>query len=357
MRALIAAGGTGGHIYPAIAVANEIMRRDASSTVRFVGTAHGLETRLVPQAGYELLLIESTGLVNMSWRERTRGLVILPKSFAGARRLMRQVRPDVVIGAGGYVSGPVLLVAALSRVRTLIMESNAVPGFTNRRLMRFVDKAAASFEATLPYFGNKGVVTGNPVRREFFDIPAKVRAANRFSLLLFGGSQGSRAINEAMIAALPLLAAERAVLQITHQTGRLDFERVRMAYEQAGWLTSADVREYIDDMVAAFAGADLIIARAGATTTAELAAAGRTAIMIPLPGQLEQQRNAEVLQHAGAARMIMQPELSGERLAREIAGLVAVPEQITGMERAVRLFARPNAAAATVDLVEELIKK
>ena len=354
MRALIAAGGTGGHIYPAIAVANEIMRRDAASTVRFVGTAHGLETRLVPQAGYELSLIESTGLVNMGWRARARGLAVLPKSFLAARRLIREFRPDVAIGAGGYVSGPVLLVAALSRVRTLIMESNAVPGFTNRRLIRFVDKAAASFEATLPYFGRKGVVTGNPVRREFFDIPAKVRDPTRFSLLLFGGSQGSRAINEAMIAALPLLASHRAVLQVTHQTGKLDFERVRAAYEQAGWMMNANVREYIDDMVTAFGNADLIIARAGATTSAELAAAGRTAIMIPLPGQLEQRRNAEVLQEAGAARMIMQPELSGERLAQEIAALVAAPERITEMEQAVRTFARPNAAAATVDLVEEL---
>ena len=357
MRALIAAGGTGGHIYPAIAVANEIMRRDAASTLRFVGTAHGLETRLVPQAGYELSLIESAGLVNMGWRARARGLSLLPKSLVAARRLIREFRPAVVIGAGGYVSGPVLLMAARSRVPTLIMESNAIPGFTNRRLIRFVDKAAASFEATLPYFGRKGVVTGNPVRREFFDIPAKVRDPTRFSLLLFGGSQGSRAINEAMVAALPLLTIERTVLQVVHQTGKSDFEHVRTSYERAGWLTNASVREYIDDMVAAFANADLIIARAGATTTAELAAAGRTAIMVPLPGQLEQRRNAEVLKGAGAARMIMQPDLSGERLAQEIAALVAAPERITEMEQAVRTFARPDAAAATVDLVEELIEQ
>ena len=357
MRALIAAGGTGGHIYPALAVANEIMRRDAASTIRFVGTAHGLETRLVPQAGYELSLIESAGLVNMGWRARVRGLSLLPKSLIAARRLLREFMPDVVIGAGGYVSGPVLLMAARSRVPTLIMESNAVPGFTNRRLIRFVDKAAASFAATLPYFGRKGVVTGNPVRREFFDIPVKVRDPTRSSLLLFGGSQGSRAINEAMMAALPLLARQRAVLQVTHQTGTADFERVRAAYEQAGWLTNAYVREYIDDMVVAFGNADLIIARAGATTAAELAAAGRAAIMIPLPGQLEQRRNAEVLQAVGAARLIMQTELSGERLAQEISALVAAPERITEMEQAVRTFARPNAAAATVDLVEELVKR
>src|ERR1041384_2545839 len=232
MRVLIAAGGTGGHIYPALAVANEIKRRDAASIIRFVGTARGLETRLLPPAGYELSLIESAGLVNMGWRARLRGLVVLPKSFLAARRLIREFRPGVVIGAGGYVSGPVLLTAALMRVPTLIMESNAVPGFTNRRLIRFVD-AAASFEATLPYFGRKGVVTGNPVRREFFDIPTMKRDPARFSLLLFGGSQGARAINEAMIAALAELEPHRAVLHITHQTGKLDHERVRRAYEQA----------------------------------------------------------------------------------------------------------------------------
>jgi len=357
MRALIAAGGTGGHIYPAIAVADELVSRDATAAVRFVGTAHGLETRLVPQAGYELSLIESAGLVNMSWRARTRGLVLLPRSFLAARRLIREFRPQVAIGAGGYVSGPVLLMAALSRVPTLIMESNAVPGFTNRRLISFVDAAAASFEATLPFFGSKGVVTGNPVRREFFDVPAKVLDSRRISLLLFGGSQGSRAINEAMIAALPLLAEHRDVLQITHQTGKLDFDRVRAAYKQAGWQEQGNVREYINDMVSAFGNADLIIARAGAATTAELAAAGRTAIMIPLPGQLEQRRNAEVLQDAGAARMVLQTELSGARLAQEIAALVAAPERIGEMARAVRKFARPNAAAATVDLVEKLVSK
>src|SRR2546423_13501517 len=270
MRVLIAAGGTGGHIYPGIAVAKELMRRDPASVVRFVGTARGLETRLVPRAGFELSLIESAGLKNVGAAGKLKGLLVLPKSLLAARRLIREFRPDAVVGAGGYVSGPVLLVAALSRVPTLIMESNAVPGFTNRRLIRFVNAAAASWEATLPYFGRKGVVTGNPVRREFFDIPAKVRDPTRFSLLLFGGSQGARAINEAMSAALPLLTEQRARLHITHQTGKLDFARVRAAYQQAGWLENADVREYIDDMVHAFASADLIIARAGATTSAEL---------------------------------------------------------------------------------------
>lgn len=356
MRVLIAAGGTGGHIYPGIAVAKEIMRRDPGSTVRFVGTARGLETRLVPQAGFELSLIESAGLKNVGWRARLRGLWLLPKSLLAARRLIREFRPNIAIGAGGYVSGPVLLMAAFMRVPTLVMESNALPGWTNRRLARFVDAAAVSFEAALPYFRSKAVVTGNPVRREFFDIPRKMRDPSRLSLLIFGGSQGARAINNAMVAALPHLAAHRSMLRITHQTGEADYERVLAGYMDAGWGENADVRPYIDDMVASFAAADLIISRAGATTSAELAAAGKAAIMIPLPTAADdhQRRNAEALQNAGAARMILQQELSGERLAAEIAALISAPERITQMENASRKLARGNAAEVTVDLIEKL---
>jgi len=357
MRVLIAAGGTGGHIYPGIAVAKELVRRDPESVVRFVGTARGLETRLVPQAGFELSLIESAGLVNMGLAARLRGLAVLPRSFVGARRLVREFRPDIVVGAGGYVSGPVMMTAALMRVPTLVMESNAVPGFTNRRLARFVDAAAVSFEAALGYFGGKGVVIGNPVRREFFEVPAKERDPARFSLLVFGGSQGARAVNEAVTAALPHLAARRGVLRVTHQTGKLDFEKVREAYETAGWAEAADVREYIDDMVSAFGAADLIVSRAGATTSFELMAAGKAALMVPLPGQLEQRRNAEVMQESGAARMILQSELSGERLAREIGELVEDPDRVTQMERAARKLARGDAAAAAVDLMEKLVGK
>lgn len=175
MRALIAAAGTGGHIYPGIAVAKEILRRDPQSVVRFVGTARGLETRLVPQAGFELSIIDSAGLKSVGARARVRGLSLLPRSFLGARQVIRGFRPDVVIGAGGYVSGPVLLTAAVMRLPTLVMESNAFPGWTNRTLARFVDKAAVTFEASLPFFRGKGVVTGNPVRREFFELPARQR--------------------------------------------------------------------------------------------------------------------------------------------------------------------------------------
>jgi UDP-N-acetylglucosamine--N-acetylmuramyl-(pentapeptide) pyrophosphoryl-undecaprenol N-acetylglucosamine transferase len=356
MRVLIAAGGTGGHIYPGIAVAKEVMRREPQSAVRFVGTARGLETRLVPQAGFELSLIESAGLKNVGMMARLRGLALLPKSFLAARRLIREFRPDIVVGAGGYVSGPVLLMAALMRVPTLVMESNALPGWTNRRLARFVDRATVSFEAALPYFRGK-VVTGNPVRREFFDIPPKRRDASRFSVLVFGGSQGARAINEAMVAALPRMQLLQSALRITHQTGEADYEKVRRAYMDAGWRENGDVRRYIDDMVALFAQSDLIICRAGATTSAELVAAGKAAIMIPFPFAADdhQRKNAEALQAAGAARMILQQELTGERLANEIMRLVSAPDEVTRMEEASRKLARGDAAAATVELMEKLV--
>jgi len=194
MRVLIAAGGTGGHIYPGIAVANEILRREPKSQVRFVGTAPGLENKLVPQAGFELSIIDSAGLKNVGPVARARGVLVLPKSFLAARTLLKAFRPDVVIGAGGYVSGPVVLTATLQRLPTLVMESNALPGWTNRVLARFVDKAAVSFDAALPFFRGKAVVTGNPVRREFFEIPRRERNATgvaQFSLLVFGGSQGA----------------------------------------------------------------------------------------------------------------------------------------------------------------------
>ncbi len=356
MRVLIAAGGTGGHIYPGIAVAKEAMRRNPESEVRFVGTARGLETKLVPEAGFQLSLIESAGLVNMGIAARLRGLLVLPKSFIHARSVIREFRPDVVVGAGGYVSGPVLLTAVLMRIPTLVMESNAVPGWTNKVLARFVDRAAVSFETALPFFRGKGVVTGNPIRREFFDIPAKRRDATRFSLLVFGGSQGARAINEAVVAALAHLESQRSVLYITHQTGEADFEKVRTGYEQAGWTNNADVRRYIDDMVALFAASDLIVSRAGATTGAELIAAGKAAIMVPLPGQIEQRKNAETLQANGAARMILQSDLTGESLAAEIANLIHAPDTLTRMEEASRKLSRGDAAQAAVDLIEELVE-
>jgi UDP-N-acetylglucosamine--N-acetylmuramyl-(pentapeptide) pyrophosphoryl-undecaprenol N-acetylglucosamine transferase len=357
MRVLIAAGGTGGHIYPGIAVAREIMRRASNAVVRFVGTARGLENRVVPNAGFELSLIESAGLKSVGLAARLRGVLLLPKSFFAARRLIREFRPDIVVGAGGYVSGPVLLTAALMKRPTLVMESNALPGWTNRVLARFIDQAAVSFTEAIPHFRGKAVLTGNPVRSEFFEVPARPLDPNHVSLLVFGGSQGARAINEAMVAALAHLASEKNRLRVTHQTGTSDVEKVQAGYAQASWSSNAEVKPYIDDMVNEFAKADLIVSRAGATTTAELLAAGKVAIMIPFPLAADdhQRKNAEALQAAGAARMILQQDLTGELLAHEIKSLLTRPSKLAEMAGAARKLARRDAAEKTVDLMEKLV--
>ncbi len=357
MKVLIAAGGTGGHIYPGIAVANEIMRRDASSEVLFVGTARGLETKIVPDNGFQLSLINSAGLKSVGFAGKVKGMMILPKSFLEARRLLKEFKPDVAVGAGGYVSGPVLMMASLMRIRTLVMDSNALPGFTNRQLARFVDKAALTFEEALPYFGKKGVVTGNPVRKEFFEI-APPESNGSVGLLIFGGSQGARAINNAMMAALPELHSSQDRLNIIHQTGEADYESVRETYKELGW-EKADVRPFISDMVSEFAKSDLIICRAGATTCAELAAAGKAAIMVPLPTAADdhQRKNAEAMQNAGAAKMILQKDLNGEVLAAEIERLIDEPEKISEMEMSAKKLGKRDAAEATVDLIESLARK
>lgn len=353
-RVLIAAGGTGGHIYPGIAIANELMRRDETSEVLFVGTAKGLETRIVPENGFQLSVIKSAGLKSVGLKGKLRGMMILPQSFLEAWKLIRDYRPNVVIGAGGYVSGPVLLTAALMGRRTLVMDSNALPGFTNRKLARFVDKAALTFEEAVPFFGKKAVITGNPVRDEFFGIEFE-EPHSPLRLLVFGGSQGSQAINRAVTAAVEFL--DKETVSIVHQTGEADLEAITKAYEDAGW--QADVRPYIVNMVDSFRDSDLIICRAGATTCAEVAAAGKPAIMIPLPTAADdhQRKNAEALVRAGAAEMILQNELTGQALAEKIEALSKDPERLAEMSRSAKKLARPDAAAVTVDIIEELARK
>jgi UDP-N-acetylglucosamine--N-acetylmuramyl-(pentapeptide) pyrophosphoryl-undecaprenol N-acetylglucosamine transferase len=284
---------------------------------------------------------------------KLKGLLILPKSFLEARAIIRTFKPDVVVGAGGYVSGPVLLMASLMRVPTLVMDSNALPGFTNRRLAPFVTKAALTFEAALPYFGEKGIVTGNPVRKEFFEITPKQRGA-KINLLIFGGSQGARMINNAMVEALKDLSHDR--VNITHQTGESDYENIRELYNRAGWGDAATVKPYISNMVDEFAKSDLIICRAGATSCAEIAAAGKAALLIPLPTAADdhQRKNAEALEKAGAAKMILQKNLSGKSLAEKIIDLINSPDKITAMETAAKKLARKDAAEVTVDIIEKL---
>jgi UDP-N-acetylglucosamine--N-acetylmuramyl-(pentapeptide) pyrophosphoryl-undecaprenol N-acetylglucosamine transferase len=356
MRVIIAAGGTGGHIFPGVAIAREFKQRDSSTAILFVGTARGLESKIVPRAGFDLELINVGALKGVSIFERTKSLFGLPMSLVAALRILKRFKPDVVVGIGGYSSGPTLLMAALSRTPTMIVEPNAMPGFTNRVLARFVDAAALSFADAQKYFGSRGVVTGNPVRVDFARL-AKKQRTGKLSVLIFGGSQGSRAINQAVIGALRLLASSRDRLSFTHQTGERDCETVRQGYVKAGF-EDADVRPFIHDMADQYARADALICRSGATTVAEVAAAGKAAIFIPFPFATDdhQRKNAEAFVRVGAGRMILQKDLTPARLAEELNQLIDNPGEIDRMEEASRGLGRVDSTERAVDLAMKIVR-
>jgi UDP-N-acetylglucosamine--N-acetylmuramyl-(pentapeptide) pyrophosphoryl-undecaprenol N-acetylglucosamine transferase len=355
LRIVIAGGGTGGHLYPGIAVARELLRRRPESAISFAGTARGIEARVIPREGFDLDLLRSAGLKGMSPLARARGLALLPLSAADAWRILSRRRPHLVIGVGGYSSGPVVALAAARRIPTLLLEQNAVPGFTNRTLAHAVSAAAVTFASTVGYFGRRGFVAGNPVRAEFFTA-SDIHTANAPpKVLIFGGSQGSHAINVAGVEAAPQLAAHRGRLAITHQTGERDLEFVRDGYRRAG--LDARVEPFLFAMEREITSADLVISRAGATTLAELTAAGRPSVLIPLPTAADdhQRKNAEVLRDAGAADVIEQKNLTGDRLAAVVTALIEDPERLTAMGRAARRLAKPDAARVIVDRALELV--
>jgi UDP-N-acetylglucosamine--N-acetylmuramyl-(pentapeptide) pyrophosphoryl-undecaprenol N-acetylglucosamine transferase len=356
LRVLVAAGGTGGHIFPALAVAEELVRRGAASEssppqFQFLGTARGLESRLIERSGFPYRVLPAAGLKGIRGMRFAKNAAVLPRTFWTGARALRSFRPDVVMGMGGYVAGPILLEAALCRMPTLIVEPNAAPGFTNRVLARLVTLAATGFEETARYFGAKGRFTGLPVRRAFFAIPAREHRPP-FTILVFGGSQGSAAINRVVVESLPLLSS--MPWRFVHQTGERDEAMVRDAYKKAG--VTAQVHAFVDDMPAAFAAADLVISRAGASTLGELLAAGKAAVLIPFPGATDQHQleNARALQRAGAARVIEQSNLTPERLLTEIAELPAAPGRWKEMERVAKSMAVPDASGRIADLIEML---
>jgi UDP-N-acetylglucosamine--N-acetylmuramyl-(pentapeptide) pyrophosphoryl-undecaprenol N-acetylglucosamine transferase len=350
MKVIIAAGGTGGHIYPGVAIAHEINRRDPEAEILFVGTPRGLESKIVPREGFKLEMIYIGALKGVSMFERIKSLAQLPTSLIAALRILRRFKPNVVIGVGGYSSGPTLLMASLKRIPTMIVEPNAMPGFTNRVLARRVKAAALTFEDAQKYFKDRGVVTGNPIRTDFAHLKKKERG-DKVNLLIFGGSQGAHAINLAMIEALPLLAAKNDQLAITHQTGEQDFEMVQQAYANAGF-EGADVRPFIHDMAQQYENADVLICRSGATTAAEVAAAGKAAIFVPFPFATDdhQRKNAEAFARIGAGRMIVQQELTPARLAEELTQLIDNPSDIERMEAASRTLGRADSTERAVDL-------
>ena len=359
---MIAGGGTGGHLYPGIAVAREITRRVPDATVAFVGTSSGIESRVVPREGFALDTIRSAGLKGKSLASLVRGVSLLPMSAIDAWRVLSRRRPSIVIGVGGYSSGPVVLLAALRGVPTLLLEQNAMPGLTNRLLARFVKSAAVTYDESIRFFAGRAFVTGNPVRPEFLGgvddehgLPREELRVAR--VLVFGGSQGAHAINVSMVEAAPRLAAAAPAVEVTHQTGERDLEMVRDGYRRAGF--AGRVEPFLFNIDREMKKSDLVVCRAGATTLAELTAMGRPSILIPLPTATDdhQRKNAEALVRHGAARMIDQRSLTGELLASEMLALVANEPELGEMRAAARRMAKPDAAKAIVDRVMELARR
>lgn len=346
VRLLLAAGGTGGHLYPALAVAEAFRSLVEGAEVIFVGTERGLETRIVPREGFALELVRAAPLRGGSLARKLSGVYGVLVGLVDSKRLLRRVAPDVVMGVGGYVSGAVMLVAALKRIPTLILEPNAEPGLANRWLGPFVDVAACAWEGTTKRFGDKGVVTGNPVRRQIANVPPLGRqTAEKMRVLVFGGSQGSTVLNLAVTGALAHLSDVASKLEWTHQTGPRDLETVREAYVRYG--VRARVEPYIEEMHRAYADADLVLSRAGATTCAELACAGRPSLLVPLAlAGGHQEQNAEMMARKGAARFLRESDLAPERLASELRDLLEAPLERERMAERARSLARPDAAEA-----------
>jgi len=361
LRVVIGGGGTGGHLYPGVAIAREILARRPDATVTFAGTARGIETKVIPREGFQLDVLRSAGLKGRSAIAALRGVALLPASAWDVWRILSRRQPDVVIGVGGYSSGPVVMVAALRGIPTLIAEQNAVPGLTNRLLSWVVSAAAVTFDSTVSFFGRRGFVAGNPVRPEFVSVGARPSGdgsdagdeTRLAKVLIFGGSQGAHAINVAMVEAAPRLAADGGV-DITHQTGERDVELVRRGYANAG--LPARVEPFLYAMDREMKRADVVVSRAGATTIAELTASGRASILIPLPTAADdhQKKNAEVLAHEGAAEMIEQKDLTGAVIADRLLGLTRDTARRDAMAAAARRLARPDAAKVIVDRVLEL---
>lgn len=354
MRVMIVGGGTGGHVIPALAIARELQAR-FNAEVEFIGTPRGMENRLVPQAGFTLNLVQVGALKNVSLLTRARTLTDLPRAVAASVFMLRRFKPQVVIGVGGYASGPGMLAAGMLRIPALAFEPNLVPGFANRMVAPLVKAAAVHFAETASFFHN-AEITGVPVRKEFFSIAPRPAGAAP-SLLVTGGSQGSRALNRVMVESLAALARHVPGIQIFHQTGEREYETVRAAYEASGM--DARVSAFIEDMPRAFADADILLCRSGAGTVAEITAAGKVAIFVPFPHAADdhQRRNAEALSSRNAAVIIPESELASENLVPAVARLLNDPGRIAQMSLAARAVSHADAAAHIATIAARLAAK
>lgn len=356
LRVLIAGGGTGGHLFPAVAVAEEFMSRFPAANITFVGTNSGLEARVIPLTIWNLITMDVPRLKGRTLLRKIHTIFSMPKAFVQAFRIIKETKPSLVIGVGGYAAGPLTMAAAFLRIPAFAMEQNAIAGATNRILGHFVKKVFISFAESAKFFPKrKAILSGNPVRRKVIE-SAVTKPSKRkgFTIFAFGGSQGAHAINEKMVEALPYLEDVREDIHIIHQIGRIeDTEKFSAVYRARGF--SAEVYHFIENMGKVYSLSDLVICRAGATSVAELSVAGKPCIFIPYPFAADnhQEANANALVEGGAAVMIKESELTGERLSDEIKNLLAEPLQLTAMASAMKKHSRPDAAKV---VVEECLK-
>ncbi len=359
MRLLVAGGGTGGHVFPGIALAEEVVMRHPGNDVVFVGTARGLEAQVVPAAGFPMELVDVKGLKGKGLAGALRNLLLLPRALLGSLGILRRWRPDVVVGVGGYASGPVVLAAWLLRIPTAVQEQNAAAGLTNRLLGRVVQAAFTAFPEAARHFPRRKVFQlGNPIRRQLLDNFMRPEADHeRARLLVFGGSQGAHALNMRVVEALPHLADLKDRLRIVHQTGARDREQVERGYRAVGF--EPDVRDFITDMSRAYAEADLVLCRAGATTLAELTVCKKPSILVPYPAAADNHQflNAQSLVDAGAAVMIEERDLTGELLAAEIRAVLVDGERRQRMARAAGRLGAPAAAREIADVCASLVER
>jgi UDP-N-acetylglucosamine--N-acetylmuramyl-(pentapeptide) pyrophosphoryl-undecaprenol N-acetylglucosamine transferase len=360
---LIAGGGTGGHLFPGIALAEHVARQGGETT--FVGTEKGIEARVVPDQGYPLELIEVAGIKGRGLSGLFGGLSRLPRAYFQSRAILKRIEPDVVVGVGGYASGPIVATASTMGIPTAILEQNSVPGVTNRILGKLVRKVFTTFPDDGGFFPNKKVVmAGNPIRRELIEKLAAARERRNDDhaprLFVFGGSQGARKINETIVESLAQLTAAIPELELWHQTGSADHEKVETAYAQAG-LTAprARVAPFIKDMAEPYAWCDLVVCRAGATSLSELAAVGCPAVLIPFPHAADnhQEHNARSLVDRGAAEMVIEAELSTGGMVAQVARLLGDKATLSDMESQMLAAAKPEAAAEIYQHLRELVGK
>lgn len=347
---VMAGGGTGGHVIPALAVAREL--RSRRHAVRFIGTRRGLESKLVPPEKFPIEWIEIGGLKRVGVRKALTTLAELPWSIWEASRMLDRAAPNAVFSLGGYVAGPVLLAALWKRVPVVVMEPNAVPGFTHRRLARYVSRALVSFPETARWFpAGRAEVTGLPVREEFFSVASKP-VGEPLTILITGGSQGSRTLNRAAQESWPLWKKDS--VRLIHQTGAAAFEELEPKFRASG--VAGEIHAFLDDMPRAFAEADVVVSRAGMGAVSELAAAGKPSILVPLPTASDQHQlhNAQAFEKGGAARLILDQDMTGTRLVEEITRLAGSPARLEEMGKAARSFARPGAAQRAADILESI---